>query len=170
MNLDRRTDIMDLTKTFLYTINLGETSTSYLKLLINMYLTYVSPNNEPDYPEVFASEKIAGIVYASKMYINKNLKTVTVEALAAYQRYNVKYFSRLFASAVGMKPAEYITECRLEWSKNSLEHSELSIVEISDTIGYGHRNGFTIAFNKKYGISPSEYRKKIKKSTKPVDE
>lgn len=162
MTLDCRTDIMDLTKTFLYTINLGETSTSFLKLLINMYLTYVSPNNELDYPEELATEKISRLVYSSKMYISKNLKTVTVRDLAAYQRYNVKYFSRLFTSTVGMKPAEYITECRLEWAKNSLEHSELSIEEISDTIGYGHRNGFTIAFKKKYGCSPAAYKKKVK--------
>lgn len=166
MTLNNYTDVLELTKTFLFTINLAETSTSYLKHLINIYLSYISPNNELDYPEIFATQKITRLVYAAKTYISKNLKTVTVADLAANQRYNVKYFSRLFASATGMKPAEYITDCRIEWAKNSLEHSDLSVSEISEAIGYEHRNGFATAFRKKYGCSPTEYRRKTKGSNK----
>ena len=35
--------------------------------------------------------------------------------------------------------------------------------EIMEAIGYDHRNGFTIAFKKKYGDPPASYRRKSKK-------
>ncbi len=169
MTLNNYADVLELTKTFLFTVNLAETSTSYLKHLIGIYLSYISPSNDLNYPEIFATQKITRLVYVAKTYISKNLKTVTVADLAANQRYNVKYFSRLFASATGMKPAEYITDCRIEWAKNSLEHSDLSVSEISEAIGYEHRNGFATAFKKKYGCSPSEYRKKMRALNKETE-
>ena len=77
---------------------------------------------------------------------------------------NTKYFSRIFTEATGMTPQEYITDCRMEWAKNSLIYSNLSISKIMDSVGYSHRNGFTTAFKKKFGCAPSEYRKKINMS------
>ena len=163
MRLEHRMDIMRLTKTFLYETNLGETSTSYLRSLIDIYLSYITASNNLDYPELFATGKIAQLVRESKTYVRKNLKSVTVADMAAAQHYNTKYFSRVFAEAMGMTPHEYITDCKMEWAKNSLTHSNLSITEIMEAIGYEHRNGFTIAFKKKYGCPPAEYRRKIKK-------
>ena len=72
---------------------------------------------------------------------------------------------------MGITPSEYITDCRLEWAKNSLAYSDLSVAEITEAIGYEHRNGFAIAFKKKYGYTPSEYRKKIKRESEyPIEE
>ena len=163
MRLEHRSDVLKLTKLLLYETNLGETSTSYLRSLINIYLSYIKPGNDLDYPEPLYTDNIAKLVRESKIYVRKNLKYVTVADMAAAQNYNVKYFSREFTKAMGMTPLEYITDCRMEWARNSLIHSELSIMEIMETIGYEHRNGFTIAFKKKYGCPPAEYRRKMKK-------
>ena len=163
MSIEYRNDVLELTKTLLYNTNLGEMSTSYLKSLINIYLSYIKASDYDERPEVFATEKIAKLVKDSKAYVRKNLKNVTVADMAADQHYNTKYFSRVFSEAMGMKPIEYITDCKMEWAKNSLTHSQLSITEITEAIGYDHRNGFAIAFKKKYGCTPSEYRKKTKK-------
>ena len=163
MSIEYRNDVLELTKTLIYKTNLGETSTSYLKSLMNIYLSYISHVDDDDHHELFATEKFAKLVKESKAYVRKNLKTVTVSDMAADQHYNTKYFSRVFAEAMGMKPIEYITDCKMEWAKNSLTHSQLSITEITEAIGYDHRNGFAIAFKKKYGCTPSEYRKKTRK-------
>ena len=153
-------DVMELTKTFLYNTSLGETSTSYLKNLINIFLSYVVPDSISDEaPEEITSEKAARLIQESQLYVRKNLKHVTVADMAAAQHYNTKYFSRIFTTAMGIKPFEYITDCKMEWAKNSLTHSNLSIAEITEAIGYEHRNGFIIAFKKKYGCTPTEYRR-----------
>ena len=161
--IEHRTDIMKFTKTLLYEMNLGETSTSYLKSLLSIYLSYIyAPSDELEYPEIFATKKITKLIKESKAYIRKNLKTVTVTDMAAAQHYNTKYFSRVFTEAMGIKPFEYIIDCKMEWAKNSLTYSTLSIDEIAEALGYEHRNSFTVAFQKKYGCTPAAYKKKIK--------
>ena len=160
--IERRNDIFELTEVLLHKTNLGETSTSYLKSLIDIYLSYIKPNKQSDIPEIFASEKTAQLVRESKAYLAKNLKHANVSDMAAAQHYNKKYFCGIFTAAMGMKPSEYISNCKLEWARNSLVNSSLSITEIMEAIGYEHRNGFTIAFKKKYGYPPAEYRNKMK--------
>ena len=162
MGLKHPTDIMKITKILLYETNLGETTTSYLKSLINIYLSYItSTDNLEDY-EWFGMGKEDKFIREAKIYVRKNLKTVTVADMAAAQNYNVKYFSREFTKAMGMSPLEYITDCKMEWAKNAITHSNPSTAEIMNAIGYEHRNGFSKAFKKKYGCTPAEYRKKIK--------
>ena len=162
MQLKHPTDILKITKILLYETNLGETTTTYLKSLINIYLSYITPTNDIEDSEWFGTSKADQLIRTSKTYIRKNLKTVTVADLAAERNYNVKYFSREFTKHLGMSPLEYITDCKMEWAKNAITHSNLSTAEIMNAIGYEHRNGFTKAFKKKYGCTPAEYRKKIK--------
>ena len=160
--LYHRSDIMKMTKFFLYEMNLGETSVATLKSLIDLYISYINPNTASALPEIFPTKKTEQLIRESKIYVRKNLKHVTVADMAADQHYNTKYFSRVFTEAMGITPLEYINNCKMEWAKNSLIHSTLSISEIMNAIGYDHRNGFTIAFKKKFGYTPAAYRKKMK--------
>ena len=163
LKLEHRLDVMNLTKTLLYETNLGDMTTSYLRSIIDIYIAHVKKSEETDFSKVYATPKIAKLIRDSKSYVRKNLRHVTVAEMAAEQHYNINYFSRVFTKAMGMTPLEYITDCKMEWAKNSLAHSNLSIEEIMEAIGYNHRNGFTIAFKKKYGCPPAEYRKRSKK-------
>ena len=170
MPLESRSDIMKLTKMFLYQTNLGEKTTLYLKSVIDIYLSYIhNPNSDSDYPEPYYTDKIAKVIRESKKYVKNNLKTVTVADMAADQHYDTKYFSQIFIKAMGLRPLDYIIDCKMKWARNSLVNSDLSITEIMEAIGYDHRNGFTIAFKKKYGCPPAEYRRKTKNNiTKPT--
>ena len=152
-------DMMRIAKNLLHETNIGEMSCENLKAIINLYLSFITPTSDGDQIDPAASNKTSKLIRASKSYVRKNLKTVTVAEMAAAQHYNKKYFSRVFTEVMGVSPMEYITDCRLEWAKNSLIHSDLSIAEITEAIGYQHRNGFCIAFRKKYGCNPMEYRK-----------
>ena len=156
-------DVMTLTKTFLYKTNLGDMTTSYLRSLIDIYIAHVK-SEQSKLPEMFATKKIEKLIRESKIYVRKNLKHVTVSEMAAAQHYNTNYFSRVFTEAMGMTPFEYIIDKKMEWARNALVHSNLSIEEILEAIGYEHRNGFTIAFKKKYGCPPAIYRKKKSKT------
>ena len=163
LKLEHRLDVMNLTKTLLYETNLGDMTTSYLRSIIDIYIAHVKKSEETDFSKAYATPKIAKLIRDSKSYVRKNLRHVTVAEMAAEQHYNINYFSRVFTKTMGMTPLEYITDCKMEWAKNSLTHSNLSIEEIMEAIGYNHRNGFTIAFKKKYGCPPAEYRKRSKK-------
>ena len=163
LKFEHRLDVMNLTKTFLYETNLGDMTTDYLRSLVDIYIAYIKKSEQTKPPEHYATKKIAKLIRESKIYVRKNLRHATVSEMAAEQHYNTNYFSRVFTEAMGITPFEYITDCKMEWAKNALTHSNLSIEEIMEAIGYNHRNGFTIAFKKKYGCPPASYRRKTKK-------
>ena len=162
LRLESASDIMRLTEAMLYETSIGERTTSHLKAIIDLLLSYVYSNDLAPQPENFTTEKTAQMVRESKDYIRSNLKDVTVVALAEAQHYNPKYFSRVFTEAMNMTPQEYITACKMEWARNSLTHTSLSVAKIMEAIGYTHRNGFVAAFKKKYGHTPAECRKAAK--------
>ena len=163
LRFDHRLDVMNLTNTFLYETSLGDRSTAYLRSLIDIYIAHIKKSEQSELPELYATKKIAKLVREAKIYVRKNLRHVSVAEMAAEQHYNINYFSRVFTKAMGMTPLEYITDCKMEWAKNCLTHSNLSIEEIMEAIGYNHRNGFTVAFKKRYGCSPASYRRKNQK-------
>ena len=162
LSLDGCSDIMRLTEVFLYETNISERNTDYLKSLIDLFISYIRSNDQSPQPENFTTEKTAQMVRESKDYIRSNLKDVTVVSLAEAQHYNPKYFSRVFTEAMAITPQEYITACKMEWAKNALTHTSLSVAKIMESIGYSHRNGFSTAFKKKYGQTPAECRKAAK--------
>ncbi len=73
------------------------------------------------------------------------------------------YFSHSFKSHTGQSFREYLTNIRLNYAKQLLEHSNLSITQISSSIGFNDSNYFSNVFKRKIGISPLLYRKQIHK-------
>jgi len=54
----------------------------------------------------------------------------------------------------------YLADERLQMAKSLLQHGEQSIAEISHIIGYKNPQHFTVAFKKKFGCLPKEFKKK----------
>ena len=69
---------------------------------------------------------------------------------------------RQFVSIYGMPPIAYRNRLRCRIAAELLRESVLSISEISDQIGYTAPTDFYRAFRARYGLSPSEYRKRSK--------
>jgi LacI family transcriptional regulator len=71
-----------------------------------------------------------------------------------------------FRKAVGRTPHEEIARIRIERVKELLAESEVSIEKIALRTGFEHPEYLTVAFKRETGISPSEYRKRTKQSSK----
>ena len=67
----------------------------------------------------------------------------------------------LFKSAVNQSPKRYISDMKLERSRQMLRENKYTVSEVSLKLGYSSIHYFSNAFNQKYGISPSEYAKRI---------
>ena len=65
-------------------------------------------------------------------------------------------FKREFGTTVNA----YITEARLSWALKMLEGGEKSIGEIAIETGFSDQSYFSKVFSARYGVPPSEYRKK----------
>ncbi len=68
------------------------------------------------------------------------------------------YVSDLFRRELGMGALQYIHQVKLQYAKYLLEHSELSIAELSALLSYPSHSNFSQQFKKTYGITPHEYR------------
>lgn len=71
---------------------------------------------------------------------------------------SLSHFSRQFREIYGVSPMKYMTHLRLEFSRQLLLNTTLSIQEISRRSGFGNGNYFTKVFRKEVGIPPSQYR------------
>lgn len=67
---------------------------------------------------------------------------------------------RTFKSAFNISPKEYIEKVRFEKACQLLSISEMKIKEISNICGYENQCYFSAAFQKRFGMSPSQWRRK----------
>lgn len=71
------------------------------------------------------------------------------------------YISKIFKSETGDTPINYLINIRLERAKILLENGDNgSIQEIAAMVGYDDAYHFSKLFKKRYGMSPSEARKR----------
>lgn len=97
-------------------------------------------------------------------YINKHFtENIDLKKLAAIEHYNVSYYSEWFKSKMNLSPIEYIQSLRVKKAKEFLLNTNLTILQISQMVGYEHNSSFTRVFKCLEKISPAEFRRKIKK-------
>ncbi|MBW4507967.1 MAG: AraC family transcriptional regulator [Scytonematopsis contorta HA4267-MV1] len=64
-----------------------------------------------------------------------------------------------FRQVFGTTPFGYLRDLRLTTAQQLLRNTEISIEQVSRTIGYKSRSKFTVAFQKKFGINPKAFQK-----------
>jgi AraC-like DNA-binding protein len=91
---------------------------------------------------------------------NLNQDELNVLALASTLNISPSHFRRIVLSATDMTPSRLIKHCRLE-SARELLAGVLSVKEISHCVGIRDVSHFVRDFKAKYGIRPTEYRRKM---------
>ena len=72
---------------------------------------------------------------------------------------NERKLTEIFRQRVGLSVFDYISQRRLECSRQLLESSSLQVRQIADQLGYKNPGDFTRAFRRHYGVTPREYRR-----------
>ena len=95
-------------------------------------------------------------------YIEDNYpEKITVEGIAAYVGIDRTGLYRIFKKNLNISPAQFLISYRLERAKAMMEHDNLTISEIAVSTGFFDAAHFTVAFSKKYGISPGRYHAEL---------
>ncbi|MFJ5118169.1 helix-turn-helix transcriptional regulator [Kitasatospora sp. NPDC088548] len=68
------------------------------------------------------------------------------------------YFSRVFRDQTGTSPGRFLTAIRLFKAKGLLQHTLLSVTDISYQVGYNSLGTFTSRFTRSVGMSPARFR------------
>ena len=72
--------------------------------------------------------------------------------------YSPTYLSRMFRKYAGISFKDYVQSIRLGYALKELENSAYNITEIALRNGFSGSKALARAFQKKYGMLPSEYR------------
>lgn len=105
-----------------------------------------------------------GITEIAKRLINANFTSseCRVEKIAEIVDISRSQLYRAFIDKYGVSPKTYIDTLRIDLAKKLLEESEMTVAEISYSVGFLEPLYFSTAFKKAVGISPTEYKKKYK--------
>ena len=105
-----------------------------------------------------------GFKYAVN-YISENYKEkVNFKQLAVKLNISYDHFHHKFKAITGYSPQSFLINRRLEEAAKMLKYSPLNCTEIAYNCGFSNSAQFTVMFKKEFGVSPTAYRKKIKKS------
>ncbi len=100
-----------------------------------------------------------------KNIIHNDFKSpeLSVTYLADKLSVTPNYLSRVFSCETGQTCVEYITSIRLEAAKEMIIHSDMKSYEIAFEVGYNNPDYFSALFKKHAGVSPREFRERVKR-------
>jgi len=84
----------------------------------------------------------------------------TVPELAALSKLSRAAFARIFQSALGQAPMQYLTEWRMSLARDYLRAGELTLAEIGARTGYASPYAFAAAFRRHHGVPPGQWRQR----------
>jgi transcriptional regulator GlxA family with amidase domain len=87
---------------------------------------------------------------------------LSVEALARRAFMSPRNFARAFRGEVGVTPARYVADLRLERARQELEQGALTVEEIARRCGFGTVETLRRSFRRRLAVSPGEYRQRFR--------
>lgn len=83
---------------------------------------------------------------------------LNLEELAKRTFYSPQYFRKLFKSKTGIPLSTFIRQKRLDYAKQLLENTDLSISGVMEKAGFNDTKSFYAAFKSAYGLTPANMR------------
>jgi YesN/AraC family two-component response regulator len=94
--------------------------------------------------------ELLGKEFRSKISINGICKNLHISTF---------HFSRIFKKYTGMSPHNYLTKIRINYSKELLLNSDISVGEIASKVGFENVNSFIKSFKLYTGTTPLKFKK-----------
>ena len=99
-------------------------------------------------------------ILSAKTYMNYNYKSdIKLQDIASSIHMSPNYFHKLFTSACGITPLQYLIKIRIEKAKSALMCSERTITDIAENCGFNSYSYFCTVFKKHCVMTPTEFRK-----------
>lgn len=103
------------------------------------------------------------IVNRAVAYIRENIYApITLEDLELHTHAASRTVTRHFRKYLGMTPAQYISDKKLEEAAYLLRQTDMKIVGIANLLHYSSQTHLSKNFARKYGCTPNEYRLRSK--------
>ncbi|HEY2630005.1 MAG TPA: helix-turn-helix domain-containing protein [Usitatibacter sp.] len=105
--------------------------------------------------QMVGHERIAKLV----AWILDNLsREITTDMIAGEGAMSERSMYRLFVREVGMPPARFIEQARVDLARRLLEESDMRVETIARRCGLGSEERLRRAFHRSFGMSPRDYQ------------
>ncbi|WP_188881146.1 helix-turn-helix transcriptional regulator [Alicyclobacillus cellulosilyticus] len=132
-----------------------QSASDYLMSLVNEVLQEVANRVR----KVKSSEALAADV---RRFLEENyMYDLTLQDVAERYHYNVSYFAEVFRRATGKTFVEYLTEIRMRHAAELLRDESISLASVAELTGFASVSYFSSKFKRCFGVTPSEYRRKL---------
>lgn len=140
-------------------VNKNSYYTEYSNSLLNMLLIEILRLNNKEIVIENDFKKNKQLEYI-KNYIDSHFAMdLKLDVLSEVGYINKYYLIHQFKKLYDITPMDYVNHVRLNAAKDLLKNSDLSMQEISSTVGFNSQSYFNQLFKKKEGLTPSKYRK-----------
>lgn len=139
--------------------NINRYRIALLETLFYLKDIQLSEENEFVYLPKIHIEKVQQV---QKLITGDFRKKYTVDELASIVNISNTYLNRAFKEVYGDSIHAYLIDKRIEYAKEQMRLSKISITEIAESVGYANASKFADMFRKYEGISPRVYRGGLK--------
>lgn len=130
-------------------------NTAEMKAISYKILSYFATVNKETVLDMSRYRYIANGI----KYLETDIKQEkSIEEVAKMCNVSSAYFRRLFKEYSGLSPIQFRIRKKLDMAKDMLVNGTMSIVEISDYLGFENVTYFTRLFKEYEKISPAKYR------------
>lgn len=127
------------------------------------HLLSILIDDSPDYNQSTPMTK------AKDLYVNQAIefmhtnysRPIQIEDIAHYVNLDRRYLYQLFKNKMNLSLKQYLMAYRIEKAKSLLQESNLTIQQISASVGYTDPFLFSKTFKKNTGFSPTSYRARL---------
>lgn len=129
----------------------------------NMQLEFVSIFRRLAGSENTPSKRMEQTVETVCRHVKENLsEDLSLVRLAELTDHSSTYLSRIFKEVKGIGYNDFVVECRMERAAYLLQDSKLKLTDIIEQVGYTSSSYFIRTFRRTFGMTPMEYRNRLK--------
>ena len=138
------------------------------ELLYALFLMFlrISPTMPPS--EHFINPRLGCIAPAISHIAENYMNDISIEELAQLCHVSTSHFRRLFRQILGWAPLDYLQVIRIDRACVLLYNCEYSVTDIGMQVGYPSPSSFSRQFRRIHGISPSQWRQKMRSEENPI--
>lgn len=122
------------------------------------------PGAQPQLSEILITQSRQVPIFETlHLWILQNLsrEELSVEQLASRVGMSPRNFARVYKQKTGRTPAKGVEHFRLEAARRLLQDQHRPVDQIARECGFGSEERMRVAFQRHFGLSPSEYRLKV---------